>query len=189
MVSQVLWARLWTRTCCPQYLNISGMNGSASSAPVSSSVARISRSLRTSTISPARRLRAYSRDASPGMPRPLNVDLAILKGGRQFPTVERFRIIVGRVALHTPHAHERAKQIFREPSLLPLAREAGEDGLDLTPAQPLVERDEEVRNTEIAVVLGYLVLQNEVISERVPGQLRDQAVVLVEIVAMVSQDQ
>src|SRR5918996_5983433 len=55
IVSHSLWATLYTVKRWPQYCSISGMNGSASSSPRSSSVARISSALRTSTSSPTRR--------------------------------------------------------------------------------------------------------------------------------------
>ena len=67
MVSQVLCADLNTRKRRPQYGSISGMNGSASSSPRSSSVAWISSALLTSTQSPARRLiYSMSKAASRG---------------------------------------------------------------------------------------------------------------------------
>src|SRR5918996_3212859 len=57
IVSHSLWATLYTVKRWPQYSSISGMNGSESSSPRSSSVARISSALRTSTSSPTRRPR------------------------------------------------------------------------------------------------------------------------------------
>ncbi len=42
---------------------------------------------------------------------------------------------------------------------------------------------------EIAVVLGNLVLQDQVIPERIPSQIRDQPVILMTIVAIVRKDQ
>ena len=45
----------------------------------------------------------------------------------------------------------------------------------------LVEVDEHVRRAEVAVVLRDLVLEDQVVAEGVPGELRDEAVVLVEI--------
>ena len=58
MVSHSLRASLSTRNRPPHHASISGMNGSPSSSPFSSSVARISSELRTSTISPTRRAAA-----------------------------------------------------------------------------------------------------------------------------------
>ena len=61
-VSYGFRAGLSTRNRRPQNCSISGMNGRFSSSPFSSSVARISDSLRTSTSSPTRRLRRWSSD-------------------------------------------------------------------------------------------------------------------------------
>src|SRR6266576_3349054 len=55
MVSQILSARLSTVSRRPQYGTISSMKGRPSNAPCSSSVARISAALLTSTRSPDRR--------------------------------------------------------------------------------------------------------------------------------------
>ena len=52
MLSHDLCATLWTVSLRPQKASISGMKGSSSSSPFSSSVARISSALRTSTSSP-----------------------------------------------------------------------------------------------------------------------------------------
>ncbi len=54
-------------------------------------------------------------------------------------------------------------------------------------ADRLVERDETVRRAEVAVELRNLVLQNQVIPERVPGQIRQHAVILVPVVPIVRQ--
>ena len=43
--------------------------------------------------------------------------------------------------------------------------------------------------TEIAVVLGNLVLEDQVVAPRVPRQLASQPVVLVQVVALMSEDQ
>src|SRR5262249_60651339 len=51
------------------------------------------------------------------------------------------------------------------------------------------ERDVEIGRPEVAVVLGDLVLEDEVVAEGVPGQLTGQAVVLMEVAARVGQDQ
>ena len=59
-----LYARALTRKRLPQWASISGMNGSRSSFPVESSVARISSSLRTSTTSPTRREDARTETGS-----------------------------------------------------------------------------------------------------------------------------
>ena len=51
------------------------------------------------------------------------------------------------------------------------------------------EDAEEIWRSEIAVVLRDLVLEDEVIAPRVPGELRNEAVILMPIVAVVSEDE
>src|SRR6266511_1842214 len=53
----------------------------------------------------------------------------------------------------------------------------------------LVQGDEQHGSAEVALVLGDLVLEDQVVAEGVPGQLGDQAVVLVRVVAARGQDQ
>ena len=48
-------------------------------------------------------------------------------------------------------------------------------------AEVVVERDEEVGRAHVPVVLRHLVLEDQVVAERVPGQLASQAVVLVQV--------
>ncbi len=55
--AHVVSARWVTGSMRPQYLSISGMNGSPSSAPLASRVAKISEALRTRTVSPGFRSR------------------------------------------------------------------------------------------------------------------------------------
>ena len=50
------------------------------------------------------------------------------------------------------------------------------------------QRHEHVRHAEVAVELGNFVFEDQVIAERVPGQLVDDAVVLVQIVPAVRED-
>ena len=64
MVSHSFTASLSTRNRRPQNCSISGMNGSDSSSALASRVARISASLRTSTMSPTRKLSAWPTGTS-----------------------------------------------------------------------------------------------------------------------------
>ena len=60
---------------------------------------------------------------------------------------------------------------------------------DLAVDGRVVEVDEDVRPAEVAVVLRDLVLEDQVVPPRVPGELADEPVVLVEVVAVVREDQ
>ncbi len=69
------------------------------------------------------------------------------------------------------------KEVLGEPVLLVAGvREVLEQQADLRARQSVVvERDEDVRRAEVAVVLRDLVLEDEVVAERVPGQLGRRA--------------
>src|SRR2546427_2672478 len=95
----------------------------------------------------------------------------------------------GRVAFHPAQTEERPEELLREPALLDLAGEVRQDRVDSAAAEGLLKRHEDVRCPEIAVVLRDFVLEDEVIPEGVPRQLRDQSMILVEVVAIVRQDQ
>ena len=73
--------------------------------------------------------------------------------------------------------------------LVALCFETGHQVLDLAVASFAVERHEEIRRTEVAVILGYFKFEDEVIAPGVPGQLVDNAVILMQIFARVSEDQ
>ena len=70
-----------------------------------------------------------------------------------------------------------------------LARVVLPDNAELLLHHGLLEWDEDVWRSEIAVVLGDLVLEDEVVAKRVPGELAGEAVVLVEILAGMSEDE
>ena len=57
-------------------------------------------------------------------------------------------------------------------------------GFDLRVHELPLERDEHVRRAEVAVVLRHLVLEDQVVSKRVPRQLARKPVVLVEVVRL-----
>ena len=70
-----------------------------------------------------------------------------------------------------------------------LGRVRRDQQVRLLPGGPFRDVDVEVRAAELAVELGHLELEDEVVPERLPGQLADEPVVLVEVVAVVGQDQ
>ena len=94
-----------------------------------------------------------------------------------------------RSRLHPAQPQQREEEVFREPLLRPLRAEALEQCLDLAPRDRLLEVDEDVGRAEVAVVLGDLVLEDQVVAEGVPGQLGDEPVVLVAVVVGVREDE
>src|SRR6266545_156742 len=124
----------------------------------------------------------------------LRVGIVIDSKGRatrqhHLPHIEAFRIPGRRVRLQPTQPHHRPKCVCAEPRAVELAREVREQQLDLPRGGGLVQGDEQHGSAEVALVLGDLVLEDQVVAEGVPGQLRDQAVVLVRVVAARGQDQ
>src|SRR2546422_11228082 len=55
-------------------------------------------------------------------------------------------------------------------------------------AQGFVERHVVVRRPQVAVVFRHFVLENEMVPERVPGELRDEAMILMAVPSIVGED-
>lgn len=64
-----------------------------------------------------------------------------------------------------------------------------QDAPCLSLAERLVEFHEQVRISEVAVVFGNLVLQDYVVTPRIPGKFADQTMILVKIVPIMSEDE
>src|SRR6185295_5254117 len=93
----------------------------------------------------------------------------------------------GSVALHPTNPEHRSEQLFRKPTLSALAREAGQNRVDLPATQRFLQRHEDVRRPKVAVILRDLVLEDQMIAKRVPGEIRHEAMILVEITPIVGQ--
>src|SRR5512138_3851857 len=104
------------------------------------------------------------------------------------PHVESLRVSGARSALHAPETHESHEGFPGEPVLVALGAEGIVEKLHLLLANRLVEGHEAVRRPEIAVELGDLVFENQVIPERVPRQIRQDAVILMAVVPIVGED-
>ncbi len=82
-----------------------------------------------------------------------------------------------------------SKVDFRVPGLVRLTGKSRHQHLELPAPDPPAQGHEYVGLPEVAVVLGDLVLEDRMGPEGVPGQLPHQAVVLVEIVSEMREDQ
>src|SRR5262249_11591427 len=95
----------------------------------------------------------------------------------------------GLAALDAAQAHQPAQRLGVEPGLARLRRVGGEQRLHLALGELGVETDVGVGLAEVALVLRDLVLEDQVVAPGVPGQLRDEAVVLVPVAERVGEDQ
>ena len=102
--------------------------------------------------------------------------------------MERLRV-PGRRSLHPADPHQRPEQLVVEPVLVPLAREDAREQSTFSSHELLVRRARRRWVAQVAVVLGDLVLEDQVVAERVPGQLAEEPVVLVQVVARVGEDE
>jgi hypothetical protein len=70
-----------------------------------------------------------------------------------------------------------------------LGFETLENGVDLITEDVFIQRDKEIRAAQITIVLDDFIFQDEVLSKRVPSQLGQQPVILVQIVSIMGKDQ
>ena len=103
--------------------------------------------------------------------------------------MEGFGIPTGSVAFHTPQAHQRPERAFFEPTLGSLRREGVHQILDLLLAQFRRKWNVAIRLAQVAVIFGDLVLQDQMVAKCIPSQFRDQAMVLMCVVAEVCENQ
>jgi hypothetical protein len=91
--------------------------------------------------------------------------------------------------LDPAQAQQGPEGVVAEPGPAGLAGEALAQQLDLALAALGLQGHEQVGLAEVALVLGDLVLQDQVAAEGVPGQLGHQPVVLVAVLQAVGEDQ
>lgn len=102
--------------------------------------------------------------------------------------METLRKPGGAPALDTAQTHQASKQIFAEPVQRALTGEVPDQVIALLRYISFAEGHEEIGMAEIAVVLGDLIFENEMIAEGVPGQLGQHPMVLVAVMAMVGEN-
>src|SRR4029079_15182946 len=128
---------------------------------------------------PSRRPAALARAPSPA---------AWTSSQRQLPAVECLCVSACRDRLDPTETHEPAERLLGEPRLRPLTHERFEDRADLSLDVREVERDVDVGTPEVAVELRDLVLENQLIAERLICELGQEPVVLVPICLVAGED-
>src|SRR5664280_103336 len=92
--------------------------------------------------------------------------------------------VTGRCAgLDAAQAHETLESLRLEPASLPLTGECPRQDVDLLAGHIGWQADKEVGRDEVALVLGNLVLPDEVVTESLPGDLSQQSVILMEVIS------
>src|SRR5262245_3653954 len=136
---------------------------------------------------PQRSLQSGAREAR------LFVRTAIVRANRRgqhdFPAVEALGEARRRVRFHPAYAEDGQEEILREPTPITLCLKVTEHQLDLPLGDSLAETEENIGRSEVAVVLRELVLEDEVISERVPRQFGREPMVLMAVVRVMGEDE
>src|SRR5262245_30608245 len=112
----------------------------------------------------------------------------VLARDRDGELAARKRFGVHRRTLHPAKTHEPPEELAVEPVPVGLALEVLLEQPDLLDDRLLVQRDEDVRSTQVAIVLRDLVLEDEMVAKRVPRQLGRQPMILMEVVPRVRED-
>jgi hypothetical protein len=90
---------------------------------------------------------------------------------------------------HSPKTHQGEKGITVEPMLGALGEKEFLQIFHFFVRQRFADLHEAIRGTEVTVIFWNFVFQQQVIPECVPGQIRDQAMILMAIVAEMSKNQ
>ncbi len=106
-----------------------------------------------------------------------------------FPTVKRLGEAAFGVTFDGAEAEERLERAGGEPWLFALRGKVCEQMIDFLAGAVFRQRHEKVRRAEVAFVFRNFVFQNRVIAEGVPGELGDEAMVLMEIFAAVGKNE
>src|ERR1700733_50528 len=114
---------------------------------------------------------------------------ALPKSQNKLVGVERLRVTTRSIALHPTQAHQRQKCFFPKPPFCTLGLEGIHNETDLFLILFRFEWDEHVWLPHIAVVLRNLILQDQVVTKSVPGQFRDQPMILMRIPTVVSKNE
>src|SRR5215472_6764151 len=96
---------------------------------------------------------------------------------------------LGGIAFNAAKPHQGLESFCPKPSPGRLRPEVAHEQLDFPLRNAARERDEQIGAAEVPLVLGDLVLCNQVIPKRVPGELSEDAVVLMKVVDSVGQYQ
>jgi len=99
----------------------------------------------------------------------------------ELPGIEGFCESTGGAGFHAANAHEPEKSVLGEPLLIALRTKALHQEAHFARRGLRVQRDKEIGSSKVAIVLGNFVFQNEMIPPGVPNELIEDAVVLMQV--------
>ena len=104
-----------------------------------------------------------------------------VKSDHDFTCMKRFSPSVGRIALDPANAHEAVKRTRSKPASRTLRSEVMHQQFDLPVRLCARERNVHVRRPEIPFIFRNFVFEDQVITKRIPRELAQHAVILMEI--------
>ena len=107
----------------------------------------------------------------------------------ELATIKSFGVSARGIAFHTAQSHQRLKRFGLKPTLSTLRLESIHDVSNFLLAHIGLKRHEDTRLSHVAVIFGDLVFENQMIPKRIPGQFRQEAMILVGIPAVVSKNE
>src|SRR5262245_18998872 len=116
-------------------------------------------------------------------------ELALDACETKLAAMKRFRVAARRTALQPPKTKHRQECLTREP-VSPFLRAIDlQECVHFRTSLLCVHRDIDVRLSETAIPFRNLVLEHYLIPESIPDDLVDDAMILMPVVALVTQDQ
>jgi hypothetical protein len=114
---------------------------------------------------------------------------SLLRLQHHFPTVKCLGVSARCVTLHSAQAHQGTKGFLSKPSLGLLRLERVHDVANLLFEELGLERHEDIRLAQITVIFRDFIFEDQVVTKGVPSQFRDQAVILMRVFTVVSENE
>lgn len=112
----------------------------------------------------------------------------LLHRKEQLSRVERFRVTIFSATLDPTEPQQPEESLLTEPVLRALSSENIEERFALPACDASWQRNVHVRLTKVSVPLRNLVFEDEMLAERIPREIRDDAMILVPVGACVGEN-
>src|ERR1700738_2946350 len=107
----------------------------------------------------------------------------------RFAAVESFGITAWSIALHSSQPHKRKKCFLLKPAFAMLRLKCIHNAMNFLLAGLYLKRNEHAGLSQGSVIFRNLVFQNQMISERMPSQFGNQAVILMRVIPIVTKNE
>jgi hypothetical protein len=103
-------------------------------------------------------------------------------------TIESLRVFSRSFGFYAPNSKGRHESIGCKPIPVPLTPKGVHHEVNFLLANLFIQMNKEIRGTEVAVVFYDFIFKDEMVSESIPGKFRDQPVILVQIMTIMSKN-